>query len=122
VGYEHNHGPRETLDVAHLKRLLASLLALDETKLAIERQPGEDDFGGYSAYMNNYGGGSNHSLDPWDDGRDYYTKVEQPPSYSDAVKKYPNIAARLLEELGVEYAEFRAHVFAFSGHLLDEDT
>jgi hypothetical protein len=40
VGYRHEHSPNETLDVAHLLKLLAALLRLDQSSLVHDREPG----------------------------------------------------------------------------------
>lgn len=131
VGYERNHGPMETLDVDFLQKLLAALLALDQTKLVIEREPGaEDEYAGFSKYASGYYSPGASSA-PWDDVEDrwqdpadnYSAGVSRDfaPSdqldYRELVQKHPDIGARLLEELGVEVAEFRAHVFAFTGQI-----
>ena len=117
VGYESNHGPREVLDVAHLKALREALINLDQSKLVIEREPGEED-----DMWSNYSGGhyyypSSPNMGGYDNGGTppFHPKVD----YADIVRNHPGIAARLLEELGVEVAEFRAHVFAFSGQLYE---
>jgi len=137
VGYEHNHGPREILDVAHLKRLRQSLIDLDVSKLEFKREPGEQDPNDYYSHYagNNYAhayGGGHGFPDSFpfdvDDDDDVYsarygasgTPLSKRYDFGDAVKDYPGIAARLLEELGIEFDEFRAHVFAFTGNLLPE--
>ena len=50
VGYDHEHGPRETLDVAHLIRLRDGLLQLDVSKLVIKRDPSEVETYTYTRY------------------------------------------------------------------------
>ncbi|MBB5707323.1 M28 family peptidase [Sphingopyxis panaciterrulae] len=89
VGYHNQHGPRETLDIAHCEKLLAAMLKLDASTLVIERDPSihEDDrwgsFGGPRSY------------------RSYHDE------YTDAVSEYPHLAARILEELGFPLDDFR---------------
>jgi hypothetical protein len=144
VGYEHQHGIRETLDVEHIQKLLKVILELDVSKLTIKRDPSvidDNDMwseygGGYSKYSSGgygHGGGGYRPYDcdvedRWQDPADNYeaggddlpkTFGKRGPDYGDMVRNHPGIAARLLEELGVEAAEFRAHVFAFSGQLYD---
>jgi hypothetical protein len=43
VGYRHEHTPNETLDTAHVLRLLAAMLKLDHASLVHDREPGSDD-------------------------------------------------------------------------------
>jgi len=56
VGYEWQHGPRETLDVRHMLRLRDAMLQIDTAvDLVKERKPGDREskyqsYGGYSGY------------------------------------------------------------------------
>lgn len=50
VGYRHEHSPKETLDTAHVLRLLAAMLRLDQSALIHDREPGSDDYD-WSAYL-----------------------------------------------------------------------
>lgn len=109
VGYEANHGPRETLDVNHVVKLRQLLLDLDVDALPIVRIASEEedwrDFG------------------MWQDHYNYaptITVMGHPPKSKgldmlEMVQNHPAIAARLLEELGVDPQEMNAHVFAIAG-------
>ena len=90
-GYESAHSPQESLDYFHLIGLRDSLLALDYSKLIVERTPAIDDYdddywriGAYSA--------------KWTDtpvaGRDCR-------SIYDFCESYPDIVADLLEQYGI---------------------
>lgn len=127
IGYEHNHGPEETLDTNHLRRLRDALMELDVNKLEFEREPGEVEYGGYSSQSWYPGTAQSfHDDIPWDNDNDGYEpmnlqKAEKDiMSYHDMVGLEPDIAARLLSELGVTREEFRAHVFALRGRILGE--
>ena len=49
VGYQRQHGPRETLDVVHCEQLLDAMLELDASQLVIERDPSvQEDVGLWS--------------------------------------------------------------------------
>jgi hypothetical protein len=119
IGYEHNHGPRETLNTDHLQRLRDSLLALKVSDLVVKRDPTVNEYAdgmaGYARYLDD---------DFWENDPNRFpalTVVKQKEDFADIVRKHPGVAARLLEELGVEFAEFRAHVFAFTGQVYDDN-
>ena len=90
VGYHGQHGPRETLDVAHCEQLLAAMLELDASRLVIERDP------------------SRYEDEVWS-WRGGYGRGDE---FADLVADYPLMAARLLEECGVSLDEFRASIWA----------
>lgn len=50
VGYQHEHSPAETLDTAHVMRLLAAMLRLNQSALVVDREPGSDDYD-WSQYL-----------------------------------------------------------------------
>jgi hypothetical protein len=136
-GYERNHGKDEVLDTKHLRELRDALLVLDISKLEYSRNPGEYEYADwYGASRGSYGGvtdwyPSNRGVttvgaedeELWDN---YHGETEYPlesggePTVSmlDMVNEAPEVAARLIEELGVTRDEFRAHVFALTGKLL----
>ena len=91
VGYQRQHGPRETLDVAHCEKLLAAMLELDASRLVIERDPSieEDDRWGWF----DRGGGRG---DP----------------FAEAVAHHPHLAAWMLEQCGVTLDDFEMAVWA----------
>lgn len=83
VGYEGNHGPRETLDIYHCERLCEAMLQLDVANLAVCREPGDD---GYGVQVN-------------------LRTVDEAPfgeleDMIEAVRRYPGAAAALLIEAG----------------------
>ncbi len=113
IGYEANHGPREVLDVNHLLRLRDTLIEKDFHDLPVIRiASDEDDYSGH------------YGFDRWNDeyyGTDLnktYTMGTPPNTRMDMVTmvtNHPGIAARLLEEMGVEPEELNAHIFALAG-------
>lgn len=131
-GYERNHGPQETLDTKYLMRLRDALLELDTSKLEYVRQPGELEYGGWSDYGHGYyGSGSGTVADgvtrtrypslveeDWDEVDENTPPFDDIMSFEDMVRECPGVASRLMDELGVTREEFRAHVFALTGRLL----
>lgn len=116
VGYQSNHGPRETLDVTHLLKLRESLIKLDTDSLPVVRVATDEidswDFHEWQRRYDHYGFDPNSSSytigtppEPKKSGMDMVTMVTN----------HPAIAARLLEELGVEPEELNSHIFALSG-------
>ncbi|SEK02194.1 Peptidase family M28 [Sphingobium sp. AP50] len=89
VGYHGQHGPRETLDIAHCERLLAAMVKLDSDQLVIERDP----------------------LDPAHDRWGWGYPSER-DDLADAVAEYPMTAARILEECGVTLEDFQIALWA----------
>jgi hypothetical protein len=90
VGYESAHSPQESLDYFHLIGLRDSLLALDYSKLTVERTPAIDDYEDYwqaGAY-------SVKGTDSRIIGRDC-------SSIYDFCESYPDIVADLLEQYGI---------------------
>jgi putative aminopeptidase FrvX len=86
VGYQGQHGPRETLDVSHCEKLLAAMLALDASRLVIERDPAipdEECWGWHDSYRGYQG------------------------DFAEAVMENPQLAARMLEECGVTLSDFQ---------------
>lgn len=113
IGYEHNHGPREILDFKHLLRLRDSLFKLDVNSLPVSRDPSEPD--DYAGYYSLRGGNQSWMYESYP----ALTIVKEEPDMTAMVSECPGVAARLLEELGIEPAEFRAHCFAFTGRLIN---
>jgi len=145
VGYQRNHGKDETLDTVFLRELRDCLLKLDYSKLEFSRKAGDMEYVDYYGHSAYYGGGKHtYSGDttgaaytgnfPWDDDNDddryaEYMRhdVDRSPlssgggtsaSMREIVEEAPEIAARLLEELGVSTDEMRAHVFALTGRMV----
>lgn len=101
VGYFHQHTMRETQDVPFLLLLRDTLITADFTNLVIEREPGDEgyDWGGYKGYSGrswshyrNEGGSTRLSAY---DGLEGY------------VRAYPEVAAQLLEHLGIDEGAFK---------------
>jgi hypothetical protein len=90
VGYQGQHGPRETLDVAHCEKLLAAMLKLDMSALVIERDALKPDHDGWG------------SGDPYRYERD---------ELAQAAAHYPMVAARLLQECGITLEDFQFAVW-----------
>jgi hypothetical protein len=88
VGYYGQHGPRERLDVGHCERLLDAVLAVDWSKLVIERIAG--DFGHYTHGYDNRG---------WKPAK---SKPKVCEELLDAVRKYPAAVARMLTHLDLD--------------------
>ncbi len=69
VGYQKEHGPLETLDVAHLFRLRAALLAMDASTLPVDRDPtttewdDDDRWGGYGSWSGSQWGKETKAID-----------------------------------------------------------
>jgi hypothetical protein len=89
VGYERQHGPRETLDVVHCEKLLAAMLEFDASKLVIERDPSivEDD-------------------------RCWFDRRSHGDAFAEAVADHPALAAWMLEQCGVTFDDFQMEVWA----------
>lgn len=128
IGYEGNHGPRETLDVNHLIALRDALLKLDTDKLPVVRIASDEEDWNFSQWRDEY------------DSRNYAHTMGYPPDMDDdewnaplnikrevkgldmvkMVTNHPGVAARLLEELGVDPEEMNAHIFALTGCRYDK--
>lgn len=91
VGYECNHGPKETLDVYHVEKLLAATLSLDLDALEIKRQPGE---GGWQSYM---GSSFNSSMDGSPLDRTRNAKIAD---LLEVIEHCPEAAAAILYHAG----------------------
>jgi hypothetical protein len=98
VGYQRQHGPRETLDVAHCEKLLAAMLELDVSRLVIERDPSIEEENRWGWFERHRG---------LDDG------------FAEAVAEHPLFAAWMLEQCGVTLDDFELAVWAEE---LDEDS
>lgn len=93
VGYDCNHGPKETLDVYHVEKLLAAVLCLDLDTLTPHRQPGE---GGWQSYM---GSSYQSSMAGAALGRTHNAKVAD---LIEVITHCPDAAAALLYRAGYD--------------------
>lgn len=50
VGYKAQHGPTETQDFLHLRRLRDAMIKFDESRLVSEREPGDSGYGSFAQY------------------------------------------------------------------------
>lgn len=91
VGYHHQHGPRETLNLAHCEQLLEAMLKLDASKLVIDRDPSKDEDDRWGRADRHFG---------------YYE------DFADMVADYPMLAARMLEECGLSLDDFRMAIWS----------
>lgn len=129
VGYYREHGPMETLDVAHLIKLRSAILELDVDQLVVKREPGE---GKWQSRYRGYFGYGNMDDDDWYENfrkrfdasmKGAWGEKEEKPDYSpdrggrtyshmyDLVSDYPYVAALILEELGVTLNEVADYVY-----------
>lgn len=130
VGYDGEHGPRETLDAAHIWRLKEAMTKADLSKLRFERDP-------YASQERTYGAWNYRQNDwLWDDDDACYMPAERTggryrtarnaldidsdlgasggtydisgdlESLEDLVLNYPMKAAELLQDLGLTSWEF----------------
>lgn len=90
VGYQRQHGPRETLDVVHCEQLLEAMLELDASQLVIERDPSVQEEVGWW-----FDRGRGHGDD-----------------FVEAVADHPALAAWMLEQCGVSYDDFQMALWA----------
>lgn len=81
VGYQSAHSSMEELNLQHLLELRQALLALDTSKLVVERKPGEVEYKRY--YGGSYGGWD------WDGMESHYQRLHDTPrsNYTDWWKK-----------------------------------
>jgi len=110
VGYQSEHGPNETLDFEHLLRLRAAILAADFSTLPVERDCTVTEYADDWRQWGGYGGYSGGWRSWDDDGAGGYTfgypKKQGSDVLAEAVSEYPEVAARLLEDMGVTYMDF----------------
>lgn len=113
VGYESNHGPRETLDVEHVVRLRQLMLDLDVDQLPVVRIASDEEDWNFEQWRYQY---DNQHYDPFS-GTTY--TIGKPQSkgldMETMVANHPAIAAKLLEEIGIDPNELNAHIFALAG-------
>jgi len=107
VGYDRQHGPRETQDFTFLCGLLKALLSIDFRSLPICRVPSDE------WPRQSFRGGTT-----WDNDRDYLD-MEEGQSLIDLCASHPAVAASLLLQLGITVDDFIDETYAVTGDLLD---
>jgi hypothetical protein len=103
VGYERQHGPRETQDFTFLSGLLKALLALDFDTLPIERKPSDRWFDGADGDASGW---------PSDDATQ---------EMLDLCAAHPSVAAAMLEACGVSVDDFIDAAWEMKGELIGFD-
>jgi hypothetical protein len=111
VGYDREHGPRETLDGLHLWRLREAMLAANLSGVAVERDAGtfgdwyaaDDRYGSYANYSGGWGnqsGGSRTGAASWRDSLDNLGGDER-SQLKELVREYPAAAVDLMLSYGL---------------------
>lgn len=113
VGYDSEHGPRETLDALHLWRLAQSICTADLGSIDCERDPSEIEFDhwgyGGGAYGGSWGassGGSRTGAASWE-GQDDRDDSED---LVDIVRRYPRAVCELLGLYGLQAEDIAEHM------------
>lgn len=104
VGYYNEHGPRESLDVAHLLNLREAILKIDVAALPCERDPSVIEYDDY------YGG--------WGWHRSYNKDSSTRTELYELCKKYPYLASGVFERLGWDVDDLSTALF--DGELPEE--
>ena len=99
VGYYNAHSATEYLDVPFLLHLLERLCQLDLTTLPVSRRPGDDDFGYDYSRFGHY---------PTTSSRRTHTAM----TLEDLVYDHPQVAARILEEMGITSDDFEQFIYS----------
>ena len=106
VGYWKEHTKTEQLNVAHLVALREALCALDVTKLAYSREPGDVDFDG-AAY-----GASPSPRRAWDTWLDDDQQPRQGQSTLRGLcRQFPDAVAEILEAYGITADEVEEEIY-----------
>lgn len=113
VGYQGEHGPKETLDVLHAWRLRNALVRADFSGLVIERDPSEVEYldWGYGSRNGSYGSGSytgnyGRVSRTWDDRAWGKSGDDDSDRLVELCRAYPDTAAALLDGWGVSADDF----------------
>jgi hypothetical protein len=119
VGYDREHGPRETLDALHLWRLCEAICAADLGGLVIERDCTVIDYdgwgygGGYGSGWGRVSGGSRTGAAAWagddDDGARPFSDDEG-ETLLEIVRRYPRAVAELLGLYGIDGEDVAGHM------------
>jgi hypothetical protein len=120
VGYFDEHSKNERLDLRHVLTLRETLLALDYTKLAAERTPGEYDpddcwYGRYDnapySHEQDYDGAWFHDKDNDNDD----ARPRRGETMTQLVAEYPDAIADLLEEYGFDWGALAQEIHFRTG-------
>jgi hypothetical protein len=107
IGYSSEHGPRESLDFAHIVKLRDALLGVQWSALPVERDPSRTEYLDWGGYGGGYGaggwGGSYSSR--WHDDDDAGV-ANDGTSLETLCFEYPDVAAALLDALGISRLDF----------------
>ena len=118
IGYAREHGPAETLDVAHVWKLRNAMVKADLSGLVIERDPsvtdysygdGYDGFGWPQGYTPSYSLGrvSDWRRDALDDAADAGDALgDRGDKLLALCREFPDVAAMMLEAMGVIPSDF----------------
>lgn len=101
VGYYANHGPYETLDLAHCANLYEAMMVFDASDLPIVRDPEVAEFVGYSHYR--------PSRRVENDVADLAALIQDAPS---------GVASMLLD-YGITYQDVQDYIFEAGGNFAD---
>lgn len=100
VGYEREHGPRETLDAVHVWRLRNALIEADFSHLRIERDPYAMPV--YDSSGGGYGFGFEADLHKAPD----FSLEDQEELLATLCKSYPHTAAEIMGLYGIDVDDF----------------
>lgn len=109
VGYDCEHGPRETLDALHLWRLAEAICAADLGRVECERDPSviEYDYaGGYGRQT--WPSGSRTGAAAW--GADSWEDLEEGEALVDLIRRYPRAVADMLGLYGLGAEDLAEHM------------
>lgn len=124
VGYFGQHSKLETLDSEFLIELRGKLIALDTSKLIVERKPGEDDPWKYG-FESEYSDANITWIRDEIDSRDRVSRIAEIGTFDDsdmsymirACRDHPNLIARLLDEYGVGVDEIMQLIYDDTGYV-----
>lgn len=110
VGYDSEHGPRETLDALQLWRLAEAVCNADLGGVVVERDCTVEDFDGY--YLGGYGGGYRSFSAGSRTGAAAWDEPEREPEETllEIVRRYPRAVAELLGLYGMEPEDISQHM------------
>lgn len=111
VGYDSEHGPRETLDALHLWRLRNAVVSADFSGVICERDPSTFDewdyYGGYGGGWGRVGGGSRTGAAAWGNEREPDSESE---TLLELVRRFPAATVELLGVYGLRSDDLLDHL------------